>query len=155
MDRLMIPVLREGYSFTPGNNLREQKLEGGEPRTILKFVGAVHAVNAVIACTDEQYQQYFWAFWRQNQGKRWIWDLVLDNGNLEECECRFTSDSLPTESNRSYEFLRISFQVLVIPKNRDPDFDRWLIDMWQEGKISTIQDIEKIPNVWMPEATGV
>lgn len=155
MDRLMIPVLLQGYSFTPGNNLREQKLEGGMPRSVIKFVGAVHSVNATIACLDESYQQYFWAFWRQNQMKTWIWDLVLDNGNLEECECRFTSDSLPTESNRGSEYLRLSFQVLVMPKIRDPDFDRWLIDMWQDGKINTIQDLEKIPNVWMPAATGV
>jgi hypothetical protein len=49
----------------------------------------------------------------------------------------------------------MQFSIFVKPIVRDPDFDRWLIDMWQNGKINTIQDLEKIPNVWMPAATGV
>lgn len=155
MRKFLFEPLREGYAFIPGNNLREQKLEGGEPRSIVKFVGAVHSVNVTIALKDELEQQIFRAFWRENQGKRWLWELVLDNGNLEECECRFTSDSLPTESNRGFEFLRISFQVLVIPIVRDPNFDKLLLDKWEKGELNDLLDYQKIPNVWMPAATGV
>jgi hypothetical protein len=155
MDTFMLPVLLKSYAFTPGNNVREQKLEGGMPRQVIKFVGAIHSVTASVALVDEGSQQYFWAFWRQNQGKNWNWELVLDNGNLEQCECRFTSDSLPTESNRGADFLIMSFQVLVKPIKRNPDFDRTIVDLWQSGLINNLGDLEKIPNVWMPDALGV
>lgn len=155
MRKFLFPVLREGYSFTLGNNLREQTVEGGEPRSVVKFVGAVHTVNVTIALKDEQEQSIFWAFWRKHQGKRWLWELVLDNGNLEECECRFTSESIPTESNRGFEFIRISFQVIVIPIKRDPDFDEWILDRWEKNELDKVNDYEKVPNVYFPAATGV
>lgn len=155
MDTFMLPAMRSGYSFTPGNNIREQSLEGGMPRQVVKFVGAVHSVAVTVALKDRRAQQYFWAFWRLNQGKNWLWDLFLDNGNLERCECRFISSSLPTESERGYQYLRISFQILVRPLNRDPAFDRTIVDLWQSGLINNLSDLEKIPNVWLPDAVGV
>ena len=155
MNTFMLCPLQEGYSFTVGNNLREQQLEGGMPRQVVKFIGAVHTVNASILLKDRRARQYFWAFWRTNQGKNWLWELFLDNGNSEECECRFVSESLPTESGRGYQYLKMSFQILVMPIKRDSAFDQSIVELWQSGLINNLSDLEKIPNVWLPDALGV
>lgn len=153
MNKFGIPVLLGGYSFIVGNNLREQKTGHGMPRQIIVFVGSVHSVNATIALPDERSQQYFWAFWRQNQGRDWLWDLPLDKGPLEECECRFTAESLPSESNRGSDFLKMSFQVLVKPIKRSAAFDAEIIRLWNQKYIP--KEFAKVPNVYFPDATGV
>ena len=50
----MLCPLQEGYGFTPGNNLREQLNEGGMPRQVIKYVGAVHAVNVNVLLEDKR-----------------------------------------------------------------------------------------------------
>lgn len=155
MNTFMLCALQEGYAFTPGNNLREQKIEGGMPRQVIKYVGAVHSVNVTILLENQRARQYFWAFWRQNQTKTWMWKLVLDQGALEDCECRFTSESLPAESFHEGPIRKMTFTVLVVPIIRDANFDQEIIDMWENGLINVVNDIEKIPNVWLPDAVGV
>lgn len=156
MDRFMLDPLIEGYGFTPGNNLREQALEGGMPRQVPVFLGAVHTVNVSVVLASSAEQEYFWAFWQDKQYRpaNWKWRLALDGGDLQECECRFISSSLPQESFRAPTWIKISFQVLVKPKKRDRDNDRNIIEIWQSGAGENIDDIEKIPNVWMPDALG-
>lgn len=154
MDTFMLCPLQEGYSFTPGNNVREQALEGGMPRQVIKFVGAVHTVNVSVLLIDPRARQYFWAFWRVNQTKAWKWRLSLDEGVLEDCECKFTVNSLPQESIRNGATLKVSFQVLVRPINRDPQIDQSIVDIWQTGAINHLLDLEKVPNIWLPEALG-
>lgn len=155
MNTFMLCALQEGYAFTPGNNLREQKKEGGMPRQVIKYVGAVHAVNVTVLLEGQRARQYFWAFWRRNQTKTWKWKLVLDQGAVEECECRFTSESLPSESFHEGPIRKMTFIVLVYPIARDDAFDDEIISMWENGLINTLDDIEKIPNVWLPNAVGV
>lgn len=151
----MLCPLQEGYGFTPGNNLREQANEGGMPRQVPFFVGAVHQSTVSVALKDERERQYFWAFWRTKQRKpdNWLWELSLDNGVKEACECRFTSNSLPSESMRDGRVIKISFQVYVKPVQRDPDLDQAIVEIWQSGVAEN--PIEPIPNEWMPDALGV
>ncbi|MFY0065566.1 hypothetical protein ABTP80_03385 [Acinetobacter baumannii] len=153
----MLCPLQEGYSFTPGNNIREQENEGGMPRQAPFFVGAVHTVSVSVLLKDSRERQYFWAFWRSKQVKpeNWKWELSLDNGIVEECECRFTSKSLPGESKRNGVVVMVSFQLLVKPLVREPDFDRDIIESWQGNGSGDFDSIEKIPNEWFPNATGV
>ena len=155
MNRLMLPPLLAGYAFTPGNNLREQKTEGGMPRRVIKYVDAVHTVAASIYLRDERAQQYFWAFWRKNNARKWLWDIPVDLGILETCECNFSTESLPAEQNRGGDKLVVSFSIFVEPITRDADFDQSIIDAWENGLINVVDDIEKIPNVWLPNAVGV
>ena len=155
MDTLLFCPLQEGYNFTVGNNLRQQRLEGGMPRQVIKFVGSVHSVTASICLNDELSRQLFWAFWRTNQTKLWKWRLALDNGILEDCICQFDADSVPAESFIDGVVRKLQFMVFVVPIVRDADFDRLLLDQWQAGAIKDITDLEKIPNIWMPAATGV
>lgn len=155
MNTFMLCPLQEGYGFTPGNNLREQLNEGGMPRQVIKYVGAVHAVNVNVLLEDKRARQYFWSFWRLNKTRTWKWKLVLDQGEKEECECRFTSESLPSESFHEGPVRKMTFTVLVVPIIRNPDFDQSIIDMWENGLINVVDDIEKIPNVWLPNAVGV
>ncbi|MCR4530836.1 hypothetical protein [Acinetobacter venetianus] len=155
MDTFMLCPLQEGYGFTPGNNLREQATEGGMPRQVPFFIGAAHQSNVSVALKDERERQYFWAFWRTKQRKpdNWLWELSLDNGVKEACECRFTSNSLPSESMRDGRVIKISFQVYVKPVQRDPDLDQAIVEIWQSGVAEN--PIEPIPNEWMPDALGV
>lgn len=155
MDRFMLCLLQQGYGFTPGNNLREQATEGGMPRQVPFFVGAVHMANVTVLLKDEKARQYFWAFWRTKQRKpeNWLWELPLDNGIKEQCECRFTSKALPSESYRNGRVIKISFQIYVKPVQRDADLDRGIVEIWQSGIAEN--PIEPIPNEWMPDALGV
>lgn len=155
MDTFMLCPLQEGYGFTPGNNLREQATEGGMPRQVPFFIGAVHQSSVSVILKNESERQYFWAFWRTKQKKpeNWLWELSLDNGVKEVCECRFTSGSLPSESLRDGRVIKISFQVYVKPVQRDPDFDRAIVEIWQSGIAEN--PIEPIPNEWIPDALGV
>lgn len=155
MDTFMLCPLQEGYSFTPGNNVREQALEGGMPRQVIKFLGAVHTANVSVFLEDPRARQYFWAFWRINQTRTWKWKLSLDEGVLEDCECKFTSNSLPQESMRDGKILKVSFQVLVRPVSRNPRHDRAILDLWHITQPEAISEFEKIPNEWLPNATGV
>lgn len=155
MDTFILRPLQEGYSFTPGNNVREQKLEGGMPRQVIKFVGAVHAVTASVFLEDARARQYFWAFWRINQSKLWYWKLGLDNGVLEDCICQFSAESVPQEGSIDGKTRKVSINLYVRPIVRNPDFDRTIVDLWQSGLINNLGDLEKIPNVWMPDALGV
>ncbi len=151
----MLCPLQEGYGFIPGNNIREQESEGGMPRQVIAFAGAVHSVTVSVLLADPRTRQYFWAFWRQNLTKIWSWKLSLDNGVLEECECKFTSKSMPQESFRDGVAIKISFQVLVVPIERNKDHDEDIIKLWEMDVVKVYDDIEKVPNVWFPNATGV
>ncbi|WP_180173061.1 hypothetical protein [Acinetobacter sp. YH12029] len=155
MDQFMLCPLQEGYVFTPGNNVREQKTEGGMPRQVIKFVGAIHTVSAAVYLKDPQARQYFWAFWRINQTKIWRWNLALDNGIKEDCLCQFSSESVPQENLIEGVKRKVTINIYVVPIKRDPAFDRTIIDLWQSGLINNLSDIEKIPNVWLPDAVGV
>ncbi|CAM0622642.1 hypothetical protein ACWL9T_002197 [Acinetobacter baumannii] len=153
---MLCPLLK-GYDFTPGSNLREQETEGGPPRQVPFFVGAWHTVNVSISLNNEDEKEYFWAFWRDKQYKpsNWLWRLALDNARLEECECRFVADSRPKEVERDGKILQLSFQLRIKPIHRDHENDRDIIEAWQNGGPAVIGTIEKVPNEWFPNATGV
>ena len=155
MDQFMLCPLQEGYNFTPGNNVREQKMEGGPPRKVIKFVGAIHSVSASVYLEDRRARQYFWAFWRINQTRIWRWNLSLDNGIKEDCLCQFSAESVPQESLIDGIKRKVLINIYVIPIKRDPAFDRTIVDLWQSGLLNNLSDLEKIPNVWLPDAVGV
>ncbi|MGQ0973437.1 hypothetical protein ACT4W1_00910 [Acinetobacter baumannii] len=160
MDKFMLEPLQESYSFTPGNNIREQENEGGPPRQSPFFVGAVHRVGVTVYLENDEDRQYFWAFWRLKQRKpeNWLWNLALDEGEREDCECRFIYNVLPSESYRNGQAVKMSFQVLVKPIKRSAEFDQNIVNLRQgveSGETSEIvDDIEKVPNEWLADALG-
>lgn len=158
MDRFMLEPLQEGYGFIPGNNIREQENEGGPPRQTPFFVGAVHKVGVTVFLENDEDRQYFWAFWRLKQQKpeNWLWNLALDEGVREDCECRFIYSVLPSESYRNGQAVKMSFQVVVKPIKRNADLDRNIVNVRQGLESNKfIDDIEKVPNEWLPDALGV
>lgn len=155
MDTFKLCPLQDGYNFMAGNNVREQALEGGQPRQVIKFIGAVHRVGAQVMAQDPRERQYFWAFWRLNQTKQFIWNLALDSGDMEDCICRFSAEAVPQETLVGAFARRISFTVYVTPIARDADFDRDIITIFDNTDGTVVPDLEKIPNVWLPDAVGV
>ncbi|EPF6186962.1 hypothetical protein L2L79_002066 [Acinetobacter baumannii] len=158
MDKFMLEPLQESYSFTPGSNIREQENEGGPPRQSPFFVGAVHRVGVTVYLENDEDRQYFWAFWRLKQRKpeNWLWNLALDEGIREDCECRFAYDVLPSESSRNGQAVKMSFQVIVKPIKRSADLDRNIVNVRQGiESMEVVDDIEKVPNEWLPDALGV
>lgn len=154
----MLCPLRVGYSFIPGNDIREQEIEGGMPRQAPFFIGSPHSVTVSVLLKSEEDRQYFWAFWRTKQRKpeNWKWKLSLDHGVMEECECRFISKSLPGESKRNGLVVMVSFQVIVKPIKRSADLDRDIVNLRQGiESMEVVDDIEKVPNEWLPDALGV
>ncbi|NUF19339.1 hypothetical protein HUN24_09635 [Acinetobacter baumannii] len=154
----MLCPLQEGYGFTPGNDIREQQNEGGMPRQAPFFIGSPHSVTVSVLLKDDEDRQYFWAFWRTKQRKpeNWLWELSLDHGIVEECECRFTSSSLPGESKRNGVVVMVSFQVIVKPIKRSADLDRNIVNVRQGVEsMEVVDDIEKVPNEWLSDALGV
>lgn len=153
----MLCPLRSGYGFAPGNDIREQESEGGMPRQTPFFVGSPHTVNVSVLLKSEADRQYFWAFWRTKQRKpeNWRWRLSLDHGIVEDCECRFTTKSLPSETKRNGVIVMISFQVIVKPIKRSSDLDRDIVNLRQGVEsMEVVDDIEKVPNDWLPGALG-
>ncbi|TPS38642.1 hypothetical protein [Acinetobacter baumannii] len=153
----MLCPLQEGYGFTPGNDIREQQNEGGMPRQAPFFIGSPHSVTVSVLLKDDEDRQYFWAFWRTKQRKpeNWLWELSLDHGIVEECECRFTSGSLPGESKRNGVVVMVSFQVIVKPIKRSADLDRNIVNVRQGVEsMEVVDDIEKVPNEWLADALG-
>ncbi|MEM9994298.1 MAG: hypothetical protein AAGE79_09210 [Acinetobacter pittii] len=154
----MLCPLQEGYGFEPGNNIREQENEGGMPRQVPFFVGAVHKVNVTVLLKNEEDRQYFWAFWwtKQRKPENWKWKLSLDDGRSEECECRFLSTGRPSETFRNGVLIKVGFQVAVKPRKRNADLDRNIVNVRQGLESNkVIDDIEKVPNEWLPDALGV
>lgn len=149
----MFCPLSEGYSFTVGNNVREQVLENGMPRQVIKFVGAVHKVTAQVFLEDGFERQVFWSFWRKNQTKLWTWNLVLDNGKREDCVCQFSAETVPQEVFIEADTRKMQVSVYVIPIKRNADFDQQILDMWY--KRFNASKFAKVPNVYFPDATGV
>lgn len=154
MDTLRLEALVDGYDFTVGNNYREQQLEGGQPRQVKKFSGAIHTVGVTVALDGQRARQYFWAFWRQNQIKQFNWNLQIDQGEMEDCVCQFANQSVPKETFIGGHVRKVSFTVYVTPIARDPDFDQDVINSF-EIENGNIEGIEKIPNEYFPNATGV
>lgn len=155
MNTFMLCPLQEGYSFTAGNNLREQQIEGGMPRQVVKFIGAVHKVGVSVFLKDPRARQYFWAFWRVNQTKIWRWKLTLDNGGLEDCLCQFSAENVPQENFIEGDKRKVGLNIYVVPIKRDSAFDQTIVELWQAGLLNNLSDFEKIPNVWLPDAIGV
>lgn len=155
MDTFGLTALEEGYGFNVGNNVREQQLEGGMPRQVIKFVGAVHSVTATVLIQNDQARQYFWAFWRKNQTKEFLWKLAVDNGGIEECICRFNNQGIPSLSLIRAYVWKASITIYVKPIKRNSDSDESIVNLWGGIDGGDPFEIEKIPNVYFPDATGV
>lgn len=154
MNTLQFCALADSYNFTVGNNVRQQQLEVGMPRQVIKFVGAVHQSSVSIIVDTEQKLQYFWAFWRVNQTKAFNWKLIIDNGVLEDVVCRFNNDQAPELNPLGGFVWRITFNIYVTPKKRNPSFDQDLVNLFDGGGNESLE-LEKIPNIYFPDATGV
>ena len=164
MDTLVLQPLVEGYDFNVGNNVREQQLEGGMPRQVVKRVGAVHVTGVTLLLPDNGTRQYFWAFWRKNSQRigqpstaapRFNWNLMLDNGMMEDCICQFVSSEIPKENFIGGHASKVQFSVNVVPIVRNAEFDRGIVDLWNGINPDDVIGLEKIPNEYFPDATGV
>jgi hypothetical protein len=155
MDTLQLNALVAGYAFNVGNNVRQQVLEGGMPRQVIKFLGAVHSVNAQVLLPDERTRQYFWAFWRVNQTRKFYWELSIDNGINEVVVCQFDAETVPAETEIHAIVRKVSFTVFVEPITRNADDDQAVVDIFNGVPDGDVTGIEKIPNIWLPDATGV
>ena len=155
MDIFQLCAEQESYSFGVGNNVREQQLEGGMPRNVIAFLGAVLRVNATVMLDGDGAYQYFWAFWRQNQTREWQWKLIIDQGNLEDVTCRFNNQEVPQPVLLGHNVWKITFTVYVKPIIRSKDTDENIINMWNGATPQGRFEIEKIPNEYFPEAIGV
>lgn len=153
---LLCPQL-SGYQFTHAQNMLEQSLNGGMPRQRLISRNMPHQVSVSVWCNDAFEQQYFWAFWREtrNYSQFFKWGVRVDNGNIEECECKFSAE-VPQESDRIGDKCRYSFRLYIKPVIRARDWDQQIINIWNMGLMPKLMlGIEKIPNVWLPAALGV
>lgn len=155
MDTFQLKALVEGYTFAVGNNVRMQQLEGGMPRKVIKFIGAVHNVTATVFLDGDDARQYFWAFFYQNETRAFKWVLATDDGDLRECECQFNNDSIPSLQIVGGYLWKATVNVYVKPIKRNKERDAEIVSLWgglsQNGRF----EIEKIPNVYFPDATGV
>lgn len=155
MDTFGLIALEDGYTFNAGNNVREQQLEGGMPRQVIEFVGAVHSVTATVLIQNDYARQYFWAFWRKNQTKEFLWKLAIDNGDIEDCICRFNNQTIPSLSLIRAYVWKASITVCVKPIKRSAELDENIVNTWNNIGRGDLFEIEKIPNVYFPNATGV
>lgn len=155
MNTFGLKALVEGYSFAVGNNVRMQQLEGGMPRKVIKFVGAIHNVTATVLLDGDMARQYFWAFFYQNETKEFKWTLATDDGGVQECICQFNNDQIPSLQIVGGYVWKATVNIFVKPVRRNKDFDESLVSLWNGTTLDGRFEIEKIPNVYFPDATGV
>lgn len=155
MDTFSLCALEEGYTFNVGNNVRMQQLEGGRPRKVIKFIGAVHNVTATVLLDGDIARQYFWAFWRKNQLSKFKWDLAIDDGGIQECICEFNNDQIPQVQLIGAYVWKASINVIVEPVRHSKDLDEDIVNAFGGGGKDSVFEIEKIPNIYFPDAVGV
>lgn len=150
-----LKALEESYNFQVGNNVRMQQLEGGRPRKVRKFIGAVHNVTATVLLENDEARQYFWAFWRLNELQQFKWTLAIDQGGVEDCICEFNNDQTPQLQLIGAYVWKATINVFVAPIARSKDTDENVVASYSGAGNGGLFEIEKIPNVYFPEATGI
>ena len=150
-----LKALEESYNFQVGNNVRMQQLEGGRPRKVRKFIGAVHNVTATVLLENDEARQYFWAFWRLNELQQFKWTLAIDQGGVEECICEFNNDQIPQLQLIGAYVWKATVNVFVKPIPRSKDTDETVVNAYNGAGNRGLFEIEKIPNVYFPDAVGV
>lgn len=153
MQRFVIPPLREGYSFTPAQNVMEQQ-RIGMPRQKRFAIGIPHQVSASVLLSHELEQKYFWAFWNNYQRKpaKFLWALKTDTFDLEDHECKFMVNNSISVQEIGANKIIVNFGVWVKPLHRDAVMDQAIVEYYSSGFNPNISNLlEHLVNVVMPE----
>ena len=158
MNSFALCPLQAGYSFSPGNNMLEQQLQGGFARQRRMFVNNVHVVNVSVLLKTKTHAQYFWAFWRLHtlNPKPFLWRLITDSAEAQDHTCQFVANSISVGERNGVAY-SVSFQVRCKPLNNgDLAFDQQIVDIWTAGNpVDMLNLLEQLVNESFPDALGV
>lgn len=157
MYRLGLCPLQNGYNMRRGNGVITSQPQSGPSRRRVGFKNMPHIVNASWNLNEAQFE-YLVAFWEWHArypNNRFIVPLVIDSRALQEYECLFDFENGYPVGSIDGRFISVSLVLEVKAKHRATDLDENILELGQAGLINTYMNIEKIPNVWLPNAVGV
>ncbi|MFC2998110.1 hypothetical protein ACFODO_23220 [Acinetobacter sichuanensis] len=155
LNKLAYCVQQSGYTVSLGTNFIKQELERGPARRRKDGTGNSHtvSVNWVVNETGYDYLVGFYYLWEVNPSLPFLALLIIDNSDLKEYRCWFNS-SIQLDSKEGNVF-KVSATFEVQANRRDKNLDQSIVDLGNEGLINSYINIEKVPNVWLPNAVGV
>ncbi|MDQ9022680.1 hypothetical protein RFI02_16330 [Acinetobacter sichuanensis] len=155
LNKLAYCVQQSGYTVSHGNNVIVQELEGGSSRYRRGINNNSHTVNVnwVVNKTGYDYLVAFYNLWTYNPSKPFLALLIIDDSDLKEYKCFFKS-GFQLDSKEGNVF-KVSATFEVQANRRDKNLDQSIVDLGNEGLINSYINIEKVPNVWLPNALGV
>lgn len=156
MYRLGICPLQSGYSARRGNGVITSQPQRGPARRRVGFKNMPHMVSASWNLDETQFE-YLVAFWEWHSlypNNKFIVPLAIDTRASQEYQCLFDFES-GFSSSVEGRFTQVSLVLEVVAKHRDPELDQTILEMGEVGLLGLYRNIEKIPNVWLPDAVGV
>lgn len=155
MNKLAYCVQQSGYTVNHGNNVIVQELEGGPSRYRKSRKRSSHivSVNWVVKKQGYDYLVAFFNVWQMNPAMPFLAMLIIDDAELAEYKCAFQS-TISLDSKDGGIF-KVSATFEVQAKLRNIDDDLMLVLLGNNDLTEMYLDIEKIPNIWLPNAVGV
>jgi hypothetical protein len=116
-----IPVDSASYVAEAGDDFISTKLDGGASRQRLAQLGSVATVNVQWSVGRDSYD-YLQAFYRQNKGKTFSIDLILDYAEPREYTARFVPKTWKLASQSGLTYVQqVQLEVVPLPVNNDED----------------------------------
>ena len=156
MYRLGVCPLQSGYSVRRGNGVITSQPQRGPSRRRVGFKNMPHMANVSWNLNPTQFE-YLVAFWEWHSlypNNKFIVPLAIDARDSQEYECLFDFES-GFSSNVEGRFTSVSLVLEVGAQHRDALLDQRIVELGGAGLIDLYKNIEKIPNVWLPNAVGV
>ena len=155
MNKLAYCVQQSGYTFTHGNNVIVQELEGGPSRyrRSRKRNSHIVSVNFTVKKEGYDYLVAFFNVWAMNPAMPFLAMLIIDDAELAEYKCAFRSEF--HLDSKDGPIFKVSTTFEVQAKLRNIDNDLLLVLLGNNHLLDRYTNIEKIPNIWLPNAVGV
>lgn len=157
MYRLACCPLQNGYSVKRGSGVITSQPQRGPARRRVGFKNMPHIANVSWNLKEDQFE-YLNAFWEWHSlypNNKFIVPLVIDSRGLREYQCLFDFESGLTINSIKGKFTNLSAVLEVGARHRDPEVDQAILEIGDTGLLGLYGNIEKIPNVWLPDAVGV
>ena len=152
LNELAYCVNQSGYSVAFGNDVINQKLDGGGGRYRRDIRRNTHTVNVswLVELQGYQYLTAFYRVWVRNPSQPFIAKLVIDD-ELKDYECFFASPiNLNSQEGCAYS---VSAQLEVKALLPDDEMDDLIVGL---GKtVDILNPLEELVNVDLPNALGV
>lgn len=148
MEKLLLPIGQEGFSFEEPSVTLKQATEGGPSRYRSDLEEASYLVS-VKWKTNPVGLETLNSFFESNEGLPFLIDLTIDYHFKQEYIAYFIPDSYSLDSVDGFTF-ELSAQLEVLANETDTDYDLSLIGAfgaYPDGDFSAFNALAKLVNI--------